>query len=98
MCAERTTNSFLRAGSEPESLATRLADSRDLVWITALAWSETAREKCGRGLRSFPRAASSAKVWVDLVKSCSADAGLKATPHWKPGGSLNSAPARSMDG
>src|SRR6266404_2938245 len=76
MCAERTTNSFLRAGSEPESLATRLADSRDLVWITALAWSETAREKCGRGLRSFPRAASSAKVWLDPVKSCSADAGL----------------------
>jgi len=40
ICAERTTNSFLRAGSEPVSLATTLEDSRALARMTALALSE----------------------------------------------------------
>src|SRR6266436_8993866 len=98
MCADRTTNSFLRTGSEPGSLATMLEDSTDFVSMTAFALREPAKGKCGSGLRSLPKAAISAKVWPEPVKSCSADAGLKATPSCCPGVSLNSASARSIDG
>src|SRR5260370_36394380 len=98
MCAERRTNSFLRAGSEPESLATMLADSTALVRMTALALSEVARAKCGRALRSLPRAAISAKVWPEPAKGCSAAAGVKARAKWRRGGVLDFAHAEVVAG
>src|SRR5947208_8414165 len=98
MCAESTTNSSFNAGSEQGSLATRLEDSTGAVWIKARALSETANGKCGSVLRSLPSSAISAKVWPELANSFSAEAGLKATPSCCPGVSLNSEPARSMDG
>src|SRR5260370_5736505 len=98
MCAERTTNSFFRAGSEPGSLATMLEDSTTVVWMTALALSETVKGKCGSGLRSLPRAAISAKVWPEPAKSCSAEAGVKTTPNFRPGVSMDSGSARSIEG
>src|SRR5437667_11183656 len=98
MCADRTTNSFLRVGSEPGSLATMLEDSRDFVSMTAFALSEAANGKCGRGLRSLPKAAISAKVWPEPAKSCSAEAGLNVTPSCWPVVSLNSASARPSEG
>src|SRR5260370_22873782 len=75
-----------------------LEDSRVLARMTALALSVAAKVKCGRGLRSLPKAAISAKVWPEPANSFSAEAGLKATPNWRPGGSLNSESERSMEG
>ena len=76
MCAERTTYSLSSAGSLPGSLPITLADSTALVSTFVTALIETASGKRGSGLRSFPRAAISAKVWPEPAKNFSALAGF----------------------
>src|SRR5215472_4015008 len=98
MCADRTTYSFLRTGSDPGSLPTRLADSTLVLRTVALAFNETLSGKWGSGLRSFPSSAISAKVRPEPANRLSAEAGLQITPISSPGVSSNSSPARFIEG
>src|SRR5262249_22971789 len=73
-------------------------DSTFLVSTVASAFKEVASAKWGRGLRSLPSAAISAKVCPEPANRLSAESGLKTIPAWRPGVSLNSSPARSIEG
>ena len=96
--AERTTIFILETGSEPGSLATRLADSSSLERTGRAPGARQEERNVGevcdlwRGRRFQRRCAPSP------AKSFSAEAGLKVSASLRPSVSLNSAPARSMEG
>jgi len=64
---------FLRAGIEPGVALTRLADSRDLVWITSFALKRNCRDKCEEACVSFQGSGEFGEsVWLESGESCSA--------------------------